>query len=46
VPHDQDIADVVMRIRELAGVLETGFFPREASEAIIATTAGIRLLKR
>ena len=46
VPHDQDIADVVARIRELAGVVETGFFPREASEAMIATTAGIRLLKR
>jgi ribose 5-phosphate isomerase A len=46
VPHDQDIADVVARIRELAGVVETGFFPREATEAIIATAAGIRFLKR
>ena len=46
VPHDQDIADVVMRIRELAGVVETGFFPREATEAILASAAGIRRLKR
>jgi ribose 5-phosphate isomerase A len=46
VPHDQDIADVVTRIRELAGVVETGFFPREATEAIIASAAGVRRLKR
>jgi ribose 5-phosphate isomerase A len=46
VPHDQDIADVVTRIRELAGVVETGFFAHEATEAIIATSAGIRRLKR
>ncbi len=46
IPADQDIADVVMRIRENAGVVETGFFPREATEAIIAAGGGIRRLKR
>ncbi len=46
VPLDQDIADVVARIRECAGVVETGFFPREASEAIIATARGIRRMTR
>jgi ribose 5-phosphate isomerase A len=46
VPHDQDIADVVTRIREFAGVVETGFFPREATEALIAATGGVRRLKR
>ena len=37
-----DIADVVARIREHAGVVETGFFPSEATEAIIAGAEGIR----
>jgi ribose 5-phosphate isomerase A len=46
VPEDEDIADVVTRIHEHAGVVETGFFPREASEAIIATAAGIRRMTR
>jgi len=46
VPADQDIADVVGRIRENAGVVETGFFPREATEAIIATAGGIRRIRR
>jgi len=46
VPADQDIADVVGRIRENAGVVETGFFPREATEAIIATAGGIRRMRR
>jgi ribose 5-phosphate isomerase A len=36
VPESEDIADVVARIRECAGVVETGFFPTEASEALIA----------
>src|SRR5438105_3597039 len=40
VPEQIDIADVVTRIRELAGVVETGFFPTEASEALIATANG------
>jgi ribose 5-phosphate isomerase A len=46
VPPNQDIADVVARIRENAGVVETGFFSREATEAIIATGSGIRRMKR
>jgi ribose 5-phosphate isomerase A len=46
VPSEADIADVVARIREHAGVVETGFFPHEATEAIIAGTDGIRRMKR
>jgi ribose 5-phosphate isomerase A len=46
VPEGRDIADIVELIREQAGVVETGFFPREATEAIIAGTAGIRRMKR
>jgi len=46
VPAGQDIADVVARMREQAGVVETGFFPTEASEAIIASPNGIRVMKR
>lgn len=46
VPESTDIADLVARIREHAGVVETGFFPREASEAIIAGKGGIRRMTR
>ena len=46
VPGHVDIADVVAQIRENAGVVETGFFPREATEAIIATASGTRRMKR
>ena len=46
VPNGADIADVVARIREHAGVVETGFFPIEATEAIIAGSDGIRRMKR
>jgi len=46
VPENEDIADVVARIREHAGVVETGFFPIEATEAIIATSNGIRRMTR
>lgn len=46
VPPNQDIAEVVARIRENAGVVETGFFPSEATEAIIATESGIRRMRR
>ncbi|HYM63029.1 MAG TPA: ribose-5-phosphate isomerase RpiA [Thermoanaerobaculia bacterium] len=41
IPEDEDIAVVVAKIVEQAGVVETGFFPREATEAIIATEKGI-----
>jgi ribose 5-phosphate isomerase A len=46
VPESTDIAEVVARIRELAGVVETGFFPTEATEAIIAGADGIRRMTR
>lgn len=46
VPWHADIADVVAQIRDQAGVVETGFFPREATEAIIATAQGIRRMTR
>jgi ribose 5-phosphate isomerase A len=42
VPASEDIAETVARIRELAGVVETGFFPTEATEAIIAGPSGVR----
>ena len=43
---DTDIADLVAHIREYAGVVETGFFPREATEAIIAGAEGLRRMTR
>ena len=46
VPRDRDIADVVGGIRQFAGVVETGFFPREATEAVIASADGVRRMKR
>jgi ribose 5-phosphate isomerase A len=46
IPPGEDIADVVARIRENAGVVETGFFPHEATEAIIATAGGIQRMRR
>jgi ribose 5-phosphate isomerase A len=46
VPEQTDIAEIVAKIRELAGVVETGFFPTEASEALIATSAGVRRMTR
>ena len=46
VPKHQDIADVVARIREYSGVVETGFFPSEATEAIIAGETQIRRMHR
>ncbi len=46
VPASQDISDVVAAMREHAGVVETGFFPHEATDAIIAGASGIRLMRR
>ncbi|HUP59206.1 MAG TPA: ribose-5-phosphate isomerase RpiA [Thermoanaerobaculia bacterium] len=46
IPKNADIADIVARIRDHAGVVETGFFPTEASEAIIASPQGIRRMTR
>lgn len=42
----RDISDVVSEIRAFAGVVDTGFFPNEASEAIIAAESGLRRLRR
>lgn len=42
----KDIADVVARIREHAGVVETGFFPTEATEAILSRESGIAWMRR
>ena len=46
VPPHEDIADTVARIRRQAGVVETGFFPTEAHEAIIAGTETLRRMTR
>ncbi len=46
VPLARDIAAVVAEIEQHAGVVETGFFPREATEAIIAGAGGIRRMTR
>ena len=46
VPPSIDIADAVARIREHAGVVETGFFATEATEALIAGAGGIRRMVR
>ena len=46
LPSHADIADVCARIREHAGVVETGFFPTEATEALIAGDEGIRRMTR
>ena len=45
VPENEDIAGVVSRIRECAGVVETGFFPTEATEAVIAAAGGVRRIQ-
>jgi len=46
LPNDRDIADVVNEIRSHAGVVDTGFFPTEATEALIATSTGVKRRKR
>jgi len=46
IPWGNDISVVVQKIREYAGVVETGFFPTEATEAIIAGANGIERLRR
>jgi ribose 5-phosphate isomerase A len=46
VPRDRDIADVVQEIRSFAGVVETGFFPTEATEAVIASAEGVERVRR
>lgn len=46
IPWGNDIAVVVEKIRACAGVIDTGFFPTEATEAIIAGSNGIERLRR
>jgi ribose 5-phosphate isomerase len=46
VPWGNDISVVVEKLRECAGVVETGFFPTEATEAIIASADGIEWMRR
>lgn len=46
VRPEGDIADLVAEIRDHAGVVDTGFFPREASEVILAGPDGVRRLYR
>jgi ribose 5-phosphate isomerase A len=46
VPATEDIATLVDTIRDHAGVVETGFFPHEATEAVIASAGGIRWMRR
>ena len=46
VPASREIADVVAEISLFAGVVETGFFPTEAAEALIATGNGVRRMTR
>ena len=46
IPWGNDIAVVVQKIRECAGVVDTGFFPTEATEAIIAGSNGIERMRR
>ena len=46
VSPDSDIAEVVAEINACAGVVETGFFPTEATEAIIAGADGVRWMRK
>jgi ribose 5-phosphate isomerase A len=46
VPSERDIAELVDDLRDHAGVVDTGFFPTEANEAIVATPDGPRRMVR
>ena len=46
LPAGRDMADLVDELRRCAGVVDTGFFPFEATEAIVATPAGPKRMKR
>lgn len=46
VPPTGDIADFVASLRSQAGVVETGFFPNEATAAVLAGASGIVSLTR
>ncbi|HVR44434.1 MAG TPA: ribose-5-phosphate isomerase RpiA [Thermoanaerobaculia bacterium] len=46
VPADRDVAEVVDEMRRWAGVVDTGFFPTEATEALIASPGGVERRER
>lgn len=46
VPADEEIALFVERLRRRAGVVETGFFPTEATRVLVASRDGVRELTR
>jgi ribose 5-phosphate isomerase A len=46
VPEHDDVSTIVDQVTRYAGVVDTGFFATEASEAIIATSSGLRRLER
>ena len=46
IPAETDIADIVTEIRSHSGVIDTGFFPHEATEAIIADENGVWRMRR
>jgi len=46
VPAGRDMADLVDELKRFAGVVDTGFFPFEATEAIVATPAGPKRMRR
>ena len=46
VPSGADLADIVAEASRHAGVVDTGFFPTEATEAIIAGPGGVRTIRR
>ena len=46
IPTETDIADIVTEIRSHSGVIDTGFFPHEATEAIIADENGVWRMRR
>jgi ribose 5-phosphate isomerase A len=46
LPADRDMAELVDELRRFAGVVDTGFFPTEATEAIVATPNGPRRIRR
>lgn len=46
VPAGREVAELITEIRTFAGVVETGFFPTEATSAYISSEAGVRRLMR
>ncbi len=46
VPEERDIADLVNEVSRWAGIIDTGFFPDEASSVIVADESGTRTLVR